>query len=76
MFYLGIDQHRRQLTIALRDEKGDLLLQRQVSTNWERIREFLSGLRGALRRGRGLCRGRRGVRLQRLATEVAGGVRL
>ncbi|HET6881535.1 MAG TPA: hypothetical protein VFI31_15335 [Pirellulales bacterium] len=44
MFYLGIDRHRKQLTVALRDEKGDLVLQRQVSTNWQRIREFLSGL--------------------------------
>jgi transposase len=44
MFYLGIDQHRKQLTVVLRDEFGNRLLQRQVSTNWQRIREFLSGL--------------------------------
>lgn len=41
MFYLGIDQHRKQLTVALRDEQGDVLLQRQVSTMWDRVREFL-----------------------------------
>ena len=41
MFYLGIDQHRKQLTICLRDEGGNVVLRRQVSTEWERIREFL-----------------------------------
>ena len=45
MFYLGVDQHRKQLTIALRDEQGNLVLARQVSTIWNRIREFLSALR-------------------------------
>ncbi len=32
MFYLGIDQHARQITISLRDEGGDVLQARQVST--------------------------------------------
>jgi hypothetical protein len=32
MFYLGIDQHARQITISLRDENGDVLLACQVST--------------------------------------------
>jgi transposase len=45
MFYLGTDQHRKQLTICLRDEQGNVVMQRQVSTIWERIREFLSKLR-------------------------------
>ncbi len=32
MLFLGIDQHARQLTISLRDQQGDVLLARQVST--------------------------------------------
>jgi transposase len=32
MFYLGIDQHARQITISLRDEHGDVVQARQVST--------------------------------------------
>jgi transposase len=41
MFYLGIDQHRKQLTVCLRDEGGNVVLRRQVSTEWQRVREFL-----------------------------------
>ena len=37
MLYLGIDQHARQLTISLRDERGDVLQARQVSTQPEKI---------------------------------------
>lgn len=44
MFYLGIDQHRKQLTVCLRDSGGNVVLRRQVSTQWERVREFLSQL--------------------------------
>jgi transposase len=45
MFYLGIDQHRKQLTVNLRNEAGDVVLKRQVSTEWERVREFMEDLR-------------------------------
>lgn len=45
MFYLGIDQHRKQLTVALRDEQGNLALNRQVSTTWNRVRDFLAAVR-------------------------------
>jgi len=45
MFYLGIDQHRKQLTVNLRNEQGDVVLKRQVSTQWDRIRAFLAELR-------------------------------
>jgi transposase len=41
MLYLAIDQHRKQLTVNLRDESGDVLLKRQVSTQWLRVRKFL-----------------------------------
>lgn len=32
MLYLGIDQHARQITVSLRDENGDVIEARQVST--------------------------------------------
>ena len=30
MLYLGIDQYRKQLTVSLRDEAGDVVSPRQV----------------------------------------------
>jgi transposase len=45
MLYLGIDQHRKQLTVSIRNEAGDVILRRQVSTQWERIRAFFDELR-------------------------------
>ena len=45
MLYLAIDQHRKQLTVNLRDEQGDVILKRQVSTEWKRVREFLEEVR-------------------------------
>jgi transposase len=47
MLYLGIDQHRKQLTVNLRDEQGTTLIRRQVSTEWDRVRAFLAEVRGA-----------------------------
>jgi len=44
MLYLGIDQHARQLTVSLRDEAGDVVLSRQVSTEPDRIRAFFDQL--------------------------------
>ena len=44
MLYLGIDQHARQVTISLRDENGDVLLARQVSTQPKKINEFFQRL--------------------------------
>jgi transposase len=44
MLYLGIDQHRKQLTVNLRNESGDVVLRRQVSTRWADVRAFFSGL--------------------------------
>lgn len=44
MFYLGIDQHRKQLTVNLRNQAGDVVLRRQVSTRWEKIEAFLAEL--------------------------------
>lgn len=45
MLYLAIDQHRKQLTVNLRNEAGDVLLQRQVSTEWQRMHQFFEDLR-------------------------------
>lgn len=44
MFYLAIDQHSNQLTVNLRDESGDVVLQRQVSTKPERVETFFESL--------------------------------
>ena len=44
MLYLGIDQHKRQLTVNLRGEDGAVILNRQVSTRWEKVRAFFADL--------------------------------
>ena len=44
MYYLGIDQHARQITISLRDDGGDVLMARQVSTRPDKINEFFQHL--------------------------------
>ena len=55
MIYLGIDQHARQLTISLRDDQGDVVQARQVSTLPEKIQEFFERLkRDFLRDGESL----------------------
>jgi len=45
MFFVGIDQHKRHLTICVRDEQGEIALRRQVSTKWEEVDRFLELLR-------------------------------
>lgn len=45
MLYVAVDQHSKQLTVNLRDESGDVLLRRQVSTEWERVRRFWTEIR-------------------------------
>jgi transposase len=40
MLYLGIDQHKSQLTMNLRADDGTVVLKRQVSTQWEKVRDF------------------------------------
>ena len=39
-FYLGIDQHASQLTISLRNEDGDVVVRKQVSTKPDKMVEF------------------------------------
>ena len=48
MLYLGIDQHARQITVSLRNDAGDVLLARQVSTHPEKIPAFFQHLTGKL----------------------------
>jgi|688.fasta_scaffold25372_1 transposase len=45
MLYLGIDQHAKQLTISLRNEAGDVLQARQVSTQPEKVHDYLQSLK-------------------------------
>ena len=45
MLYLGIDQHRKQLTVEDRNGAGDATVRRQVSTEWERVRAFFEEYR-------------------------------
>ena len=44
MLYLGIDVHRKQLTVSVRNEAGEVVLRRQVSTEWPRVRAFFTEL--------------------------------
>ena len=44
MLYLAIDQHAEQITVCLRNEDGDTLLRRQVSTRAEKIETFFEQL--------------------------------
>ena len=37
MQYLGIDLHRKQMTVSLRNHNGDVILRRQASTRWRRL---------------------------------------
>ena len=76
MLYLAIDQHRKQLTVNLRNEAGDVILKRQVSTEWARVREFMEEVRESERAGGRVCRDRGSLRVQRLVLEAAGGIRL
>ena len=75
MLYLGIDQHRKQLTVNLRNEAGRRDPQRQVSTEWKRVRAFWAEIR-TMAGGRRVRRDSGGLRLQRLAAEAAQGIRL
>lgn len=44
MLFLGIDQHARQLTVSLRNEDGDVILARQVSTQPDKVNDFFQRL--------------------------------
>lgn len=42
MLYLGIDQHKSQLTVNVHGEDGETILKRKVSTRWEKVEEFFA----------------------------------
>ena len=44
MLYLAIDQHSKQITVCVRNEEGDTILRRQVSTRPEKINAFFEQL--------------------------------
>ena len=44
MLYVGIDLHLKQLTVCIRDEQGQIILRRQVSTRPSKVRQFLDEL--------------------------------
>jgi transposase len=44
MLFIGIDQHKRHLTICIRNDQGDIVLRRQVRTKWVEIDQFLERL--------------------------------
>ena len=49
MLYLGIDQHRKQLTVCVRDEQGELCCGGR-SARGPRVREFLGRAAAGTRR--------------------------
>lgn len=55
MLYLAIDLHSRQLTVNTRDEAGNILIRRQVSTEWAKVRAFLAELREQAKLHGGFC---------------------
>ncbi len=44
MLYLAIDQHSKQITVCVRNEEGDTVLSRQVSTRPKKIEAFFKEL--------------------------------
>jgi transposase len=48
MLYLGIDLHLKQMTVSLRNDDGDVVLRRQVSTRWPKLAEFREQLHQTL----------------------------
>ena len=44
MLYVAIDQHAKQITVCVRNEDGDTVLRRQVSTRAEKIEAFFQQL--------------------------------
>lgn len=46
MLYLGIDLHRKQMTVSLRNDSGEVVLRRQVSTRPQKVEVFLEEVHG------------------------------
>src|SRR5215469_16910293 len=45
MLYTGIDQHSKQITVSVRNEAGDVILRRQVSTRWAKMDAFVEEMK-------------------------------
>ena len=45
MLYTGIDQHSKQITVSVRNEAGEVIVRRQVSTRWAKIDAFVAEMR-------------------------------
>lgn len=45
MLYIGLDQHSKQVTVSVREESGNVILRRQVSTRWAKVDAFVQELR-------------------------------
>lgn len=73
MLYLGIDLHLKQMTISLRNESGDVILRRQVSTRWPKLAEFREQLRVTVPAGEKYVAVVRGLRFPRLAGALTPG---
>ena len=70
--YVGIDQHRKQLTVSVRDESGNVLVRRQVSTRvaWK-VRAFFDEVWKSRQLARRLPGHRRNLRVQSVAAQTA-----
>ena len=44
MLYLGIDQHSKQITVCIRDQEGEIVRRRQVSTRHKKVEAFFDEL--------------------------------
>ena len=44
MLYLGIDQHSKQITVCIRDQEGEIVRRRQVSTRPKKVEAFFDEL--------------------------------
>ena len=44
MLYIGIDLHGKQMTVSVRDQAGNVILRRQVSTRPAKVKKFLQEL--------------------------------
>ena len=53
MLYVGIDQHKAQITINLRNERGNVIQQGQVSTDHAKVDDFFAALKKQSARTKG-----------------------
>jgi transposase len=44
MLFAGIDLHKKSLAVCVRNEQGDIVMRRQVSTQWLEVDRFLGSL--------------------------------